>query len=55
MRLLVQAGAAQDPENKGGLAELVGSCSIKGRRREAQQIADQIDSIGGAMGTGSGI
>ena len=55
MRLLVRAGAAQDPEGKGGLAELVAKLLDQGTTtRSAQQIADQIDSIGGAMGTGSG-
>jgi zinc protease len=55
MRLLVRAGAAQDPEGKGGLAELVAKLLDQGTTtRGAQQIADQIDSIGGAMGTGSG-
>ena len=54
MRLLVRAGAAQDPEDKGGLAELVSKLLDQGTTtRSAQQIADQIDSIGGAMGTGS--
>jgi zinc protease len=55
MRMLVRAGAAQDPDGKGGLAELVAKLLDQGTRtRSAQQIADQIDSIGGAMGTGSG-
>ena len=55
MRMLVRAGAAQDPEDKGGLAELVAKLLDQGTTtRSAQQIADQIDSIGGAMGTGSG-
>ncbi len=55
MRMLVRAGAAQDPDGKGGLAELVAKLLDQGTRtRTAQQIADQIDSIGGAMGTGSG-
>ena len=55
MRMLVRAGAAQDPEGKGGLAELVSKLLDQGTTtRSAQQIADQIDSIGGAMGTGSG-
>ena len=55
MRLLVRAGAAQDPEGKGGLGELVAKLLDQGTTtRSAQQIADQIDSIGGAMGTGSG-
>ena len=55
MRMLVRVGAAQDPEGKGGLAELVAKLLDQGTTtRAAQQIADQIDSIGGAMGTGSG-
>ena len=55
MRMLVRAGAAQDPEGKGGLAELVAKLLDQGTTtRSAQQVADQIDSIGGAMGTGSG-
>jgi zinc protease len=55
MRMLVRAGAAQDPDGKGGLAELVAKLLDQGTTtRSAQQIADQIDSIGGAMGTGSG-
>jgi len=55
MRLLVRAGAAQDPDGKGGLAELVAKLLDQGTTtHSAQQIADQIDSIGGAMGTGSG-
>jgi zinc protease len=55
MRLLVRAGAAQDPERKHGVASLTASLLDQGTStRSAQQIADQIDSIGGAMGTGSG-
>ena len=55
MRLLVRAGAAQDPQNKGGIASLAASLLDQGTTtRSAQQIADQIDSIGGALGTGSG-
>ena len=55
MRLLVRAGSAQDPAKKKGVAGLVASLLDQGTTtRNAQQIADQIDSIGGAMGTGSG-
>jgi zinc protease len=55
MRMLVKAGAAQDPDGKGGLAELAAKLLDQGTTtRSAEQIADQIDSIGGAMGTGSG-
>ena len=55
MRLLVGAGAAQDPAKKSGTANLVASLLDQGTTtRSAQQIADQIDSIGGLMGVGSG-
>jgi zinc protease len=55
MRLLVGAGAAQDPEGKSGVAQLVGSLLDQGTTtRSAPQIAAQIDSIGGAMSTGAG-
>ncbi len=55
MRLLVRAGAAQDDPQKGGLAGLVANLLDQGTTtRSASQIADEIDSIGGAMGTGSG-
>ena len=55
MRLLVAAGAAQDPENKTGTAQLVGSLLDQGTTtKSAQQIAAQIDSIGGLMSTGAG-
>jgi zinc protease len=54
MRLLVGAGAAQDPEKKGGVADLAAHLLDQGTTtRTAQQIAEQIDLIGGAMGTGS--
>jgi zinc protease len=55
MRLLVRAGASQDPDKKRGVASLVASLLDQGTAtKSAQQVADQIDSIGGAMGTGSG-
>jgi zinc protease len=55
MRLLTRAGAAQDPEGKRGVAELVAHLLDQGTTtRSAQQIAEQIDFIGGALGTGSG-
>jgi zinc protease len=55
MRLLVGAGAAQDPEKKSGTAQLVGSLLDQGTTtRSAPQIAAQIDSIGGLMSTGAG-
>ena len=55
MRLLTRAGAAQDPAKKGGVAELVAHLLDQGTTtKSAQQIAEQIDFIGGALGTGSG-
>ena len=55
MRLLTRAGAAQDPTGKRGVAELVAHLLDQGTTtRSAQQIAEQIDFIGGALGTGSG-
>lgn len=54
VRLLVRAGAAQDPKGKGGVANLTASLLDQGTTtRSAQQIADQIDFIGGDLGTGA--
>ena len=55
MRILVRAGAAYDPPSKAGTAALVGSLLNQGTQtRTAQEIADAIDSIGGALDTGAG-
>jgi zinc protease len=55
MRLLVRAGAAQDPEKKAGVAYLTAHVLDQGTTsRSAEAIADDIDSIGGLLGTGSG-
>ena len=55
MRLLVRAGAAYDPPGKGGTAALVASLLNQGTTtRSAREIADAIDSIGGALDTGAG-
>ena len=55
MRLLVRAGAAQDPEKKSGVAYLTAQLLDQGTStRTSSEIADQIDFIGGALGTGSG-
>lgn len=55
IRLLVRAGAAQDPKGKGGVATLTAALLDQGTAtKSAFQIADSIDSIGGAMGTGAG-
>jgi zinc protease len=54
IRLLVRAGSAQDPMGKGGVANLTSSLLDQGTTtRTAQQIADQIDFIGGDLGTGA--
>jgi zinc protease len=55
MRLLVRAGGANDPDKKRGVSYLVSNLLDQGTTtRSSQQIADQIDSIGGVLGTGSG-
>ena len=55
MRLLVRAGSAHDPPGKVGTAYLAGSLLDQGTTTKgAEEIADDIDVIGGAMGTGSG-
>lgn len=55
MRLIVGAGAAQDPPGKAGLATLMASLLDQGAgTRNAEQIADTIDYVGGALGTGAG-
>src|SRR5204862_7191696 len=55
MRLLVRAGAAYDPPGKNGVASLTAQLLNQGTTsRGAQDIADAIDSIGGALETGAG-
>jgi zinc protease len=55
MRLIVRAGSAYDPPGKGGTASLVASLLNQGTAtRSANEIADAIDSIGGALDTGAG-
>ena len=54
MRLLVRAGSLQDPPDKVGVANLASSLLDQGTTtKSAQQIADQIDFIGGVLGAGS--
>lgn len=54
MRLLVRAGAVRDPQGKPGVAGLVGSLLDQGTTtRSAQEIADQVDFIGGSLGAGA--
>ena len=55
VRLLVRAGSVQDPPGKVGVAGLAASLLDQGTTtRTAQEIADHIDFIGGALATGSG-
>src|SRR5688572_881947 len=55
MRLLIRTGGAYDPPGKGGTAALVASLLNQGTTtRGAREIADAIDSIGGALDTGAG-
>jgi zinc protease len=55
VRLIVRAGAAQDPKGKLGLAMLTATLLDQGAgNRSAEQIADDIDYIGGLLGTGAG-
>ena len=54
LRMLVRAGSAADPHDKEGLASLLASLLDQGTTtRSAQQIADQIDSIGGELSVGA--
>ncbi|MEO8256798.1 MAG: insulinase family protein [Acidobacteriota bacterium] len=55
MRLLIRAGSALDPKGKLGLVHELASLLDQGTEtRSASDLADAIDSIGGAMGTGAG-
>lgn len=55
VRMIIRAGAAQDPKGKHGLAMLTATLLDQGAgTRTAEQIAEQIDFVGGALGTGAG-
>ena len=55
LRLIVRAGAAQDPPSKGGVAALATALLDQGTTsRTAQQIAGTIDSVGGELNSGTG-
>jgi zinc protease len=55
LRLIVRAGAAQDPATKPGTAALAATLLDQGTTtKSAEQIATAIDSIGGALGAGAG-
>jgi zinc protease len=55
LRLLVRAGAAQDPPGRYGVAAMVAALLDQGTTtRTAQQVADTIDFAGGDLTTGAG-
>ena len=55
VRMIVRAGAAHDPKGKHGLAMMAATLLDQGAGgRTAEQIAEQIDFIGGALGVGAG-
>jgi zinc protease len=55
VRLLIRAGSASDPKNKLGLAHLAANLLDQGTTtKSAEEMADAIDFIGGAMGAGAG-
>jgi zinc protease len=55
LRLIVRAGGAHDPLDKPGVASFMSSLLDQGTTsKTAEQIASTIDSIGGAIGAGSG-
>lgn len=55
VRMIVRAGSAQDPKDKLGLAMLTAQLLDQGAgARDAQQIADDIDYVGGILGNGAG-
>ena len=54
-RLLIRAGAVQDPADKPGVASFVAALLDQGTTtRSAQEIANAIDSAGGIIGAGAG-
>ena len=54
MRLLIRTGSASDPKGKLGLVHELASLLDQGtENKSAGELADAIDSIGGAMGTGA--
>ena len=55
LRLLVEAGGAQDPAHKPGVANLMAQVLDQGTTtRSAEDIQRTIDDIGGALGVGAG-
>jgi zinc protease len=55
VRMIVRAGAAQDPKGKMGLAMMTATLLDQGAgARTAEQLADAIDFVGGLLSTGAG-
>jgi zinc protease len=55
VRMIIRAGAAHDPKGKHGLAMLAATLLDQGAgTKNAEQIAETIDFIGGVLGTGAG-
>jgi len=56
LRLMMNAGKAYEPAGKAGLAEATASLVTKGTAtRNAQQLAETIDFVGGNLGASTGI
>jgi zinc protease len=55
IRMIVRAGAAQDPKGKMGLAMLTATLLDQGAgERTAEQLADEVDFMGALLSTGAG-
>ena len=55
LRAIVQAGSAQDPAGRPGVAAMVATLLDQGTAdRTAQQVAETIDGVGGQLATGLG-
>jgi len=54
-QLVVRSGSASDPAGKAGLAGYTAAMLDEGTsKRDALQIAEQLEALGGSLGTGSG-
>lgn len=54
VQLLIKAGAASEPIEKAGLADITGSMLTKGTKtRSATQIAEEVEFLGGSIGSGA--
>jgi zinc protease len=55
MRLIIKAGAAQDPADKPGVAQMVATLLDQGTAtKSSEDIANLVESSGGLIGTGAG-